>query len=71
MVSDEARRYAVQVLRAAAQEQRNEADQVDLISDTDGGPHADGHRCAAAFLDRRADLIERQAPVTEHGSVEP
>lgn len=56
MISDEARRYAAQVLRAAAQEQRNEAAQV---PDTDQGTHADGHRCAADFLDRRASNLER------------
>lgn len=53
-----ARRYAAKVLRAAAQEQRNEADNV---PDTDEGTHADGHRCAADFLDRRAELLERDA----------
>lgn len=39
------------VLRAAAAEQRAEAGNV---PDTDEGTHADGHRCAADFLDRRA-----------------
>lgn len=54
----EARGYAALVLRAVAQEQRDEANQV---PDTDEGSHADGHRCAAAFLERRADLLERDA----------
>jgi hypothetical protein len=49
------RKYAAQVLRAAAQEQRNEAGQV---PDTDEGTHADGHRCAGDFLDRRADALD-------------
>jgi hypothetical protein len=46
---------AAAVLRAAAQEQRNEAEQV---PDTDEGTHADGHRCAADFLDRRAATLD-------------
>ena len=47
--------FAAAVLRAAAQEQRNEAEQV---PDTDEGTHADGHRCAADFLDRRANHLD-------------
>lgn len=47
--------FAAQVLRAAAEEQRNEADQVPW---DDEGTHADGHRCAADFLDRRAEVLE-------------
>ena len=49
--------FAAAVLRAAAQEQRNEAKNV---PDTDEGTHADGHRCAAEFLDRRAAFLERR-----------
>lgn len=55
----DAAEYAAQVLRAAAQEQRNEADQV---PDTDQGSHADGHRCAAGFLDRRAAALNPAPP---------
>jgi hypothetical protein len=45
---------AAEVLRAAAAEQRAEAE---TVPDTDQGTHADGHRCAATFLDRRAAAV--------------
>jgi hypothetical protein len=45
---------AVEVLRAAALEQLDEAN---AVPDTDEGTHADGHRCAADFLIRRANLV--------------
>ncbi|WP_372730115.1 hypothetical protein [Nocardioides sp.] len=50
-----AKKYAAQVLRSAAMDERDEADNV---PDTDQGTHADGHRCAADFLDRRADRLD-------------
>jgi hypothetical protein len=43
-------------LLAAAREQRMEAENV---PDTDQGTHADGHRCAADFLERRAAQVRR------------
>lgn len=48
---------AVAALEAAAAEQRAEAGNV---PDTDEGTHADGHRCAADFLDRRAARLRAQ-----------
>jgi len=46
-VREIASQRAAQVLRAAAQE-----------PDTDEGTHADGHRCAADFLARRAAALD-------------
>lgn len=43
------------VLRAAEAEQRAEAK---TVPDTTVGTHADGHRCAADFLARRAAALE-------------
>jgi hypothetical protein len=51
------RTYAADVLRAAAAEQRTEADNVPW---DDQGTHADGHRCAAEWLDRRAAALRDQ-----------
>jgi hypothetical protein len=53
---DEGLRSAVAAaLRAAAREQRAEAENVPW---DDEGTHADGHRCAADFLDRRAATLD-------------
>jgi hypothetical protein len=47
---------AAVALLAAARQQRDEAEQVPW---DDQGTHADGHRCAADFLDRFARAVRR------------
>jgi hypothetical protein len=61
LVDAYAAQKAAEELRAAAAEQRREADQVPW---EDEGTHADGHRCAADFIDRRAGALEATANAT-------
>jgi hypothetical protein len=55
LVREGAAAAQIAVLRAAAAEQRAEAEQVPW---DEKSTHAGGHRCAADFLDRRADLLD-------------